>query len=187
LAVLGSLSLRVETRTPDLVADLWITVVRRLIDPSKETLHEVEMLSALLLAGTYEAESSRPAAARMRGRLEEALALTTAITDEWHRRRRARAWLAAGRAALGSGDQPLAEAIAAGIRADLRAIRTPADAFAGLDDDELYGAIFAEAAPVPELPDTHTKPEVIAAFKALLDKPGRRRRRRQPPAPPPSE
>lgn len=187
LAVLGSLSLRVETRTPDLVSDLWITVVRRLIDPGVETLDEVEMLSQLLLAGTYEAGSSRPAAARMHEHLKEALGLTTAIADEWHRRRRARAWLGAGRAALGCGDQALAEAIAAGIRTDLRTIRTAADAFAGLDDDDFYGTIFAEVVPVPELPDTHTKPEVIAAFQALLDKPSRRRGRRQPPTPTPSE
>jgi hypothetical protein len=138
------------------------------------------MLSTLLLAGTYEAESSRPTASRMREGINEALGLTTAITDEWHRRRRARAWLTAGRAALGCGDDTLARAIAAGIGPDLREIRSPGDAFTGLDDDGFDGAVFGRRVPAPTLPDKHSKPEIVAAFKALLDKDESRRRRRSP-------
>jgi len=184
MAVLGTMALETDARSAELVPDLWITVVRRLVDPEKETLHEVGMLSTLLLTGTYEAESSRPTAGRMREGINEALGMTTAIADEWHRRRRARAWLAAGRAALGCGDEALARAIAAGIGPDLREIRSPADVFAGLDDDGFYDAVLGQAVPAPKLPDKHTQPEVIAAFKALLDKHQTRRRRRRPPTPP---
>ena len=47
-------------------------VVRRLIHPETETLHEVEMLSTLLLHGTNEAVSSGPSADQMRVGVEEA-------------------------------------------------------------------------------------------------------------------
>jgi hypothetical protein len=180
MAVLGSMALDGDGRNVELIPELWITVVRRLVDPDKETLHEVELLSTLLLAGTYAAESSRPTAARMREGINEALGLTTAIADEWHRRRRARAWLTAGRAALGCGDETLARAIAAGIGPDLREIRSPADAFAGLDDHGFHGAVLGQLLPAPPLPDDHTRPETIAAFKALLDRHASRRRRRPP-------
>ena len=183
LGVQGAMVLKVVTRTPDLVPELWDTVVRRLVDPQEETLHEVEMLSALLLAGTYEAESTRASAARMRAGIAAALAMTTAISDEWHRRRRARAWIPAGRAALGCGDEALARTIAAGVGPDLREVRSPADAFAGSDDDGLYDAFLRWAVPLPDLPDKHTQPEVIAAFKGLLDKHQTRRRRRRTPTP----
>lgn len=184
MAVLGSMALDGDGRNAELIPELWITVVRRLVDPDRETLHEVEMLSTLLLAGTYEAESPRPMAARMRESITEALGMTTSITDEWHRRRRARAWLAAGRAALGCGDEPLARAIAAGVGPDLREIRSPADAFTGLDNDGFYDTVLGQAVPAPALPDKHMNPEVVAAFKALLDKHQMRRRRRRSPTRP---
>lgn len=184
MAVQGAMALEVETRTPDLVPELWETVVRRLVDPQEETLHEVEMLSALLLAGTYEAETSRPSAARMRAGIDAALAMTTAIGDDWHRRRRARAWLPAGRAALGCGDEALARTIAAGVGPDLREVRSPADTFAGSDGDGIHDAFMRWAVPVPDLPDKHTQPEVIAAFKDLLDKHQTRRRGRRTPTAP---
>ena len=123
MAVLASMAQAVETRTPDLVPELWITVVRRLMDPAQESLHEVQMVSGLLLAGVYEAESGRPGAERMRDGVTEALGLTTAITDDFHRRRRAPAWANAGQAALGCGDQKLAEAIAAAIAKDVKELR----------------------------------------------------------------
>jgi len=185
MAVRGSLGLQVETVTPDLVPDLWITVVRRLIDPAKETLHEVETLSDLLLAGVYEVESSRPTATRIREGLIEALALTRAITDDFQRRRRARAWLGAGRAALGCGDNALAEMIAAAIAPNLRELRAALRERPWADSDGIVGAIRngARAMRMPDLPDTHTRPEVVAAFDALLDKKPRRRRtpRKSPP------
>jgi hypothetical protein len=188
MGVLTSMTLDGESQNAELIPELWTAVARRLVDPDKETLHEVEMLSTLLLAGTYEAESSRPSAARMRVAVNDTLALTTAIADDWHRRRRARAWLGAGRAALGCGDGSLAEAIAKSVGPDLHEIRTPAHMFLGREDDDLYDGILGRILPQPELPDTHTKPEVIAAFKALLDKHQRRPRphgRRC--TPPPSE
>jgi len=100
LAVMGAMALQDETRSPELIPELWTIVVRRLVDPEKERAHEVEMLSSLLLAGAYEAESSRPTAPLLREGLKEALDLTTGIADDFHRRRRARSWLSAGRAAL---------------------------------------------------------------------------------------
>ena len=183
MAVLGAMALRGETPSPELVPELWTTVVRRLADPDKERLHEVEMLSSLLLVGMYEAESSRPTAPHMREGLKEALALTTAIADDFHRRRRARAWLAAGRAALGCGDETLADAIAAGIALDLRELRTALDGHPWRDPEGFFNEVFAagHAMTLPNLPDAHTRPEVVAAFEALLDKHQRRRRRRRPP------
>ena len=189
-AVLGSMALGVEARSPDLLPEMWITVVRRLVDPGKETLHEVEMLSGLLIAGVYEDESSRPTAARMRKGLKEGLELTVAIPDEWHRRRRARAWLGAGRAALGCGDDAFAEAIAKGIAPDLAKLRSTADGRPWQEPDDYFNGVFAaaQAMPLPSLPDSHTRPDVVAAFEALLNKHQRRRRpRRQPKQPPPSE
>jgi hypothetical protein len=141
------------------------------------------MLSSLLLVGMYEAESSRPTARHMREGLKEALALTTAIADDFHRRRRARAWLAAGRAALGCGDETLADTIAAGIALDLRELRTALDGHPWRDPEGFFNEVFAagHAMTLPKLPVAHTRPEVVAAFEALLDKHQRRRRRRRPP------
>jgi hypothetical protein len=191
MAVVGSMGLPSGRLPPDFIPRLWSMVVRRLVDPEKETLHEADMLSTLLLHRTYEAVSSGPSAEHMRAGVEEALKLTTGIADEWHRRRRSRAWLAAGRAALGSGDRSLAIAISAAIAQDVREERMSADArvwrvMAGEDDDFL-SAFFSAAQPMPrpKIPDVHTQPEVVAEFKAMLDKPKRPRRRRPPaPAPP---
>ena len=47
----------------------------------------------------------------------------------------------------------------------------PADAFAGSDDDGLYDAFLKWAVPVPDLPDKHTKPEAIAAWKLAANEP----------------
>ena len=179
MGVRGSLGIQVDADTADVVSGLWITVVRRLIDPTKETLHEVETLSELLLAGVYDVESVRPTATRMRDGVAEALASTKAITDDFHRRRRARAWLPAGRAALACGDNALAKEIATAIAPDLRELRA---ALRGrpwaVDSDGLMNAIRTgvRGMPLPDLPDTHTRPEAVAAFDALLDKiPPRRR------------
>lgn len=106
LAVLGSMALGGENSSSELIPDLWRRVARRLLDGAKERMHEVEMLESLLLVGVYEARSSRATAPHMREALEEALALTTAIEDDFHRRRRARAWRAAGRAALAVATDP---------------------------------------------------------------------------------
>jgi hypothetical protein len=191
MAVLGSMGLPPGRLPPDLIPRLWSMVVRRLVDPDKETRHEVDMLSTLLLHGTYEAVSSGPSAEHMRAGVAEALKLTTGIADEWHRRRRSRAWVAAGRAALGSGDRALAMSIAAAIAPDVREERMSADArgwrvMSGEDDDFL-GAFFSAAQPMPrpKIPDVHTRPDVVAEFKAMLDKPKRPRRRRPPASPPP--
>jgi hypothetical protein len=179
---------------------LWLAVVRQTVDPELDHMHEVEMLKSLLLVGAYEAESSRPWAAKMREGLMEALDLTSAITDEWHRRRRARSWLDAGRAAMGSGDSPLAKSIAKAIAPDLRDMR---DAFAehgwGVEGDPFslgdyqgfYNSIYAvgQGIRVPVIPDAHRQPEVVAAFDALLGKhdgrPKPRRRQTKKPTPPP--
>jgi hypothetical protein len=179
MGVRGSLGIQVGPDTADLVPDMWITVVRRLIDPTKETLHEVETLSDLLLAGIYDVESARPTATRMRAGIDEALASTKAITDDFHRRRRARAWLGAGRAALGCGDKALAQAIATAIAPDLRELRAALrERPWAAESDGLMDAVRtgARAMRLPDLPDTHTRPEVGAAFDVLLDKKARRRR-----------
>ncbi len=188
LAVLGAMALRVETPSPELVPGLWTTVVSRLADPDKERQHEVEMLSSLLLVGTYEAESPRPTAPHMREALKQALGLTKAIADDFHRRRRARAWIGAGRAALACGDETLADAIAAVIAPDLRELRTALDGRPWRDPEGFFDEVFAagQAMTLRNLPDAHTRPEVVAAFEALLDKHQRRRRRRRPPDRPPS-
>jgi hypothetical protein len=190
MGVRGSLGVQVTEDTADLVPELWITVVRRLIDPTKETLHEVETLADLLLAGVYDVESGRLTATRMRAGIDEALASTTAITDDFHRRRRARAWLGAGRAALGCGDTELAQAIATAIAPDLRELRAAlrerpwAAESDGLTDAVRTGP---RAMRLPDLPDTHTRLEVVAAFDVLLDRKPRRRRRRPPLTQPSSE
>jgi hypothetical protein len=183
MGVRGSLGIQVDADTADVVSDLWITVVRRLIDPTKETLHEVETLAELLLAGVYDVESTRPTPTRMRDGLTDALTLTKAITDDFHRRRRARAWLGAGRAALGCGDNALAQMIATAIAPDLRELRAALrERPWAADSDGLLNAVRtgARAMRLPDLPDTHTRPEVVAAFDALLDKKPRRRRRPPP-------
>jgi hypothetical protein len=188
MGVRGSLGIQVDEDTADLVPDLWITVVRRMIDPTKETLHEVETLSDLLLAGVYDVESARPTATRMRAGIDEALASTKAITDDFHRRRRARAWLGAGRAALGCGDTALAAAIATAIAPDLRELRAALrERPWAADSDGMMEMVRAGARNMrlPDLPDTHTQPEVVAAFDALLDKKPPRRRG-TPRKPPPS-
>jgi hypothetical protein len=192
MAVIGSMGLKPGRVPPDLIPKLWSIVVRRLVDPSdKETLHEVDMLSTLLLHGTYQAVSSGPSTEPMRAGVEEALKLTTGIADKSHRRRRSRAWLAAGRAALGSGDRALAMAIAAAIAPDVRVERMSSDAVPWRvmpgEDDDFLGAFFSAAQPMPrpKIPSVHKQPEVIAEFKAMLDKPKRPRRRRPPASPPP--
>jgi hypothetical protein len=136
------MALGVETRTPDLIPDLWAVVVQRLVDPDKERMHEVEMLTSLLLVGAYEAESSRPVAARMREELTLALERTTAIGDDFHRRRRARAWIGAGRVALGSGDDALAETIAIAIAPDLRDMRSAIEGHPWRDPDRFFNEVF---------------------------------------------
>ena len=103
MAALGSMGLSRERLPVDLVPRLWSMVVHRLLDTVKEVSNEIPMLSTLLLHGTYEAVTPGPSAEQMRAAVVEALRLTYGITDEWHRRRRARPWIAAGRAALGSG------------------------------------------------------------------------------------
>jgi len=187
MAVRASMALQIEADTAGLVTSLWITLVRRLVDPTKETSHEVETLSDLLLAGVYEAESSRPTATSIGDGLTEALALTKAIADDFHRRRRARAWLVAGRAALGSGDNTLAQSIAAAIGPELRELRAAMrERPWASDSDGLMNAVRAgaRAMRLPDLPQAHSRPEVIAAFDALLDKkPRRRRATLRPPVP----
>jgi hypothetical protein len=109
MAALGTVCQAGEPEASDLISEIWIAVVRRLIDPAEETGHEVDMLANLVLVGVYEAESPRATADRMRDAVVEALGLTVAIEDDFHRRRRALAWLDAGRAALACADEPLAK------------------------------------------------------------------------------
>lgn len=187
LSVLGSMSIGVGSSTPELIPDLWRVVAKRLLDSEREKMHEVEMLESLLLIGAYGAESSRPTAPHMRAALQECLAITAAIDDDFHRRRRARAWRAAGRAALGSGDEALAEAIAVVIARDLRELRRATEGYEphemGGPWQELFtaGQMFL---PRPEIPDAHRRPEVVAAFNELLHKHENRRRQRHPPKEP---
>ena len=189
LSVLGAMSLGVESSSPDLIPGLWRAVARRLVDAEKEKMHEVEMLESLLLVGVYEAESSRPTAPHMREALEEALALTTAIEDDFHRRRRARAWRAAGRAALGCGDEPLADAIARAIARDLRELRQAMEGYEPMEMDGPWQELFTAGQmflPRPDIPDVHRRPEVGAAFDELMRKHENRRRRRPPGKEPPA-
>jgi hypothetical protein len=58
LGVVGTMALPADKVGPDLIPELWTTVVRRLLDPTKEVSDEVEMLSALLLFGVSDAEST---------------------------------------------------------------------------------------------------------------------------------
>jgi hypothetical protein len=184
MGVLGAMAVARKRRSPDLIPEMWRTVVLRLVDPGKEKSHEVEMLSGLLLAGAYEAMSGSPSAAGMKDALSEALRLTTALEDDWHRRRRARAWLGPGRAVLGCGDEALAETIAKGIARDVREFRSMADGSPWRIRDSLHNEIFmaAQAMPRAVIPATHTESEVIAAFETLLDKHQHRRRPRRRPA-----
>lgn len=187
MGVLGAMAVEGERRSPDLIPEMWRTVVLPLVDPGKEKMHEVEMLSGLLLTGAYEAMAAGPSAPAMKEALSEALRLTTSIEDHRHRRRRARAWLGPGRAVLGCGDEALAEAIARGIAPDLRELRSMADGSPWRIRESLHNEVFmvGQSMPRPAIPETHTRPEVVAAFEALLDKHQRRRRpRRRPPSRP---
>lgn len=182
LSVLGSMSIGVESSTPELIPDLWRVVAMRLLDSEREKMHEVEMLESLLLIGAYEAESSRPTAPHMRAALQECLAITAAIDDDFHRRRRARAWRAAGRAALGSGDEALAESIAVVIARDLRELRRAMEGYEPRDMGGPWQELFTAGQmflPRPEIPDAHMRPDVVAAFNELLRKHENRRRRRR--------
>ena len=175
LGVIGALALDVEVRPPELIAELWATVVHRLLDPTTELSDEVEMLSALLLFGTYEAELSRPTAAAMRGAVEEALRVQRAIGDHFDRRRRARAWVAAGRAALGSGDEALADAIAATIAVEVLELRELEEEapWRVIDDEDWRSPLFTLGQAFyarPEIPDVHRRPDIIEAFDTLLDR-----------------
>lgn len=185
LSVLGSMSMGVENSSPELIPDLWRVVARRLLDSEREKMHEVEMLESLLLIGAYEAESSRPTAPHMRAALQECLALTAAIDDDFHRRRRARAWRAAGRAALGSGDEALAESIALVIARDLRELRRAMEGYEPREMDGPWQELFTAghvSLPRPEIPDAHRRTDVVAAFNELLRQHENRRRRRRPAA-----
>jgi hypothetical protein len=90
---------------------------------------------------THEVESSRPTAASMREGLTEALDLTKAITDDFHRRRRARAWLGAGKAALGCGDDGLAQKIATAIAPNLQELQAALRERPWADTDGLMDAV----------------------------------------------
>jgi hypothetical protein len=175
LGVVGALVLNVDEPSAELIPELWRPVVLRLMDPTKEVSDEVEMLSALLLFGVYEAESTRPTAAGMRAAVEEALHLAEGIADDFHRRRRARAWVAAGRAALGSGDELFADAIAAVIASDVLELRRLTEGHSGLwravDDEDWHSAVFTAGQalyPRPEIPDVHRRADIVEGFDELL-------------------
>jgi hypothetical protein len=186
LGVVGALALNVEEASADLIPELWRPVVWRLLDPTKEISDEVEMLSALLLFGVYEAVSSRPTGTGMRAAIEEALRESATIADDFHRRRRARAWVAAGRAALGCGDEALAGAIAAVVARDVLELRRLSEGRSGLwrviDDEDWQSPLFTAGQafyPRPEIPDDHRRADVVARFDELLERRGRRRARRR--------
>jgi hypothetical protein len=97
------------------------------------------------------------------------------MVDDFHRRRRARAWVAAGRAALGCDDSVLAAAIASTIAPDLLELRRLTEGDSGLwrhiDDEDWRSPMFTAGQafyPRPEIPDIHRKREVIEAFDELL-------------------
>ena len=173
LGVLGALSLKGDVDR-DLVRELWVSLVRRLIDPDSEVAGEVELLPKLLLVGVYEANEAGATASAMRIALREALGLTTGIADDWHRRRRARSWLQAGRAALASGDEEFANEIAAGIATDLAELRAAVEGYEPieLEDGWSPAALLVGIHPFArvEIPDAHKRPDVIEAFAALLRK-----------------
>ncbi len=170
-AVLGSMALNVD-QSPKLIPEMYEAVIGRLVDPDKEKMHEIEMLAGLVLAGVYEAESPRATAPGMRQAVLVALDRTKTIADDFHRKRRARAWIGGGRAALGSGDEPLADAIAAAIAPDVQEVRSMADGRPWMERDGFFNELFTreQAIRLPDLPDHHTKPEVVAAFDVLLGK-----------------
>ena len=108
----------------------------------------------------------------------------------FHRLRFGRAWLKAGRAALGSGDEAMARSIAQAISAAVLAQRDRTrgrpwadEELSFLDEfgvtDGLYRAIFN--LPMPTLPTVHEETDVKMAFDTLLKEYAPpRRRRRQP-------
>jgi hypothetical protein len=180
LSVIGSMSLGVESSSPELVPGLWRMVARRLVDAEKEKLHEVEMLESLLLVGVYDAESGRPTAPHMSEAVEEALHLTERLEDDFDRRRRARAWRAAGRAALGCGNERLAEAIARTIARDLRGLRRAMEGSEPIEMGGPWQDLYTAGQPFlprPDVPDAHARPEVVTAFNELLRKHESRQRR----------
>jgi hypothetical protein len=172
MAVLGAIAVDKDAAAADLMPRMWHTLAEALVEPGKEKRDEVEMLSGLLLVGAYEAVSSRPWAEAMTKALGEALEQTASIKDEWQRGRRARAWMSAGRAALGSSGDGLANSIAKVIAPELRETRNLAKGspWRVLHDFQ-EGAFDAMwPTPKPEVPMLHLDPDVISRFNALLDK-----------------
>lgn len=182
-AIVGALTLEPDADLADRVSQWWLELMRHLTSPDvRQNLNGHAMMASLLLIGVHEAEGNRPpVAASMRGAVVEALRLTQAVADDFDRRRMATAWLPAGRAAIGCGDEALAQTISAGIATDLHALRA---AVAGRPWDEPaefgLGGDFYPPVPgtlVRTLLDLHRRPEAITAFQSLLDAhaPSRRR------------
>lgn len=186
-AVLGAMASELDDPSAELVTEWWRRVVGVVTDPStREFIHEQEMMSSLLLVGVYEAQAAR-ASNKMREALREVLGDGSSLADAFHRSRRAWAWLPAGRAALGSGDTPLAEAIAVAVAASLRESRAALSAGrsgapwrerrTSSGDGDLYAPVYG--APMPSIPDVHVRPDVIEAFDELLARHDRKRPRRR--------
>jgi hypothetical protein len=194
-AIVGSFTLKLDGTAAEMVPEWWLALIKRIGDPQiKEHIHDTAMLSSLLVIATYEAASPRPWAGAMREAVLQALPATMSEANEFGRRRRARSWQDAGRAALATGDANLAEAIAQAIAPELREQRNLraksewggadwSDYGLGPDVYGLHGAICGWSR--PEIPNTHLQPEWIAAFDTLLKKHERRPRRRRPPKEPP--
>lgn len=181
-AIVGALALEPTDELAERASQWWLELLRHLTGPdAHDGLSGQPMLASTLLIAVYEAEADRPpVAASMRAAVVEALGLTQAIAGEFDRRRAAMAWLPAGRAAIGSGDEELAQTIAAGIATDLHALEAAAagDPWAESDGFSLFGGDFYPpvfGTIVRTLPDLHRRPDVIAEFQSLVDD------RRQPP------
>jgi hypothetical protein len=171
LAVLGALAVDKDAIAADLVPRMWHALAETLVEPSNEKRDEAEMLSGLLLVGAYEAMSSRPWAEAMRNAMAAVLAQTASINDDWQRGRRARAWISAGRAALGSGDEALATSIAKVIAPELREARGLAKGSPWRVLHDFQGRAFDAMwpTPKPEIPILHLEPDVMSRFNTLLD------------------
>jgi hypothetical protein len=174
-AIVGALALELDPDLAELVTKWWLELVRQLTGPDgRESLSGQSVMASMLLIAVYEAEADRaPIAASMKAAVGEALGLTKAIADDFDRRRAAMAWLPAGRAAIGSGDQELAQTIAAGIAADLHALEAAAaeDRWPESEGYSLFGGDFYPpvlGTTVRSFPDLHSRQETRAAFQSLL-------------------
>jgi len=188
--LMGVLALGLDAR-PELIVGWWTEIVELLSSSGRGAhIDGQEMLSALLLAGVYGSASDRGWAEPLR---RELLRLVTAQGEVADARPglRARAWMQAGRASLGSGDRDLAMSVARLISTDIAAIETTLRRRAVEDPGWVTTGSFAPdppppipGTPMPDLPRTDRDPAVIEEFRTMIARaPTRRRSRGKPQQP----